>query len=38
MNEAGAADYAPYPGIHHFPRIYVTSKQVLCLRSNGSLV
>jgi hypothetical protein len=24
MNEAGAADYAPHPGIHHFPRIYVS--------------
>jgi hypothetical protein len=24
MNEAGAANYAPHPGIHHFPRIYVS--------------
>jgi hypothetical protein len=23
MNEAGAATYAPHPGIRHFPRIYV---------------
>jgi hypothetical protein len=24
MNEAGAANYAPHPGIHHFPKIYVS--------------
>ena len=24
MNEAGAANYAPHPGIYHFPRIYVS--------------
>ena len=25
MNEAGAVDYVPYPGIYHFTRIYVIS-------------
>jgi hypothetical protein len=24
MNEAGAANYASHPAIHHFPRIYVS--------------
>jgi hypothetical protein len=27
MNEAGATNFASHPGIHHFPRIYVTACQ-----------
>lgn len=26
MNEAGAADHAPYPGIHRFPKVYVSTE------------
>jgi hypothetical protein len=35
MDEAGAANYAPHPGIHHFPRIYVTGKS--CRRKSETV-